>query len=149
LLLGLDPQEPIGAATRGWQVHPVFQVSQHECHRAVLEALVGFFGCGIVRGKGTSSNVSVYAIDSLFQLEAVVLPFFEHHPLHVKQDDFVRFAAIVRALRQKEHLTSSGFERVVRLAYAMNAQGKQRARSLEEVLAGSSETARQARSSER
>ena len=39
--------------TRGWQVNPVFQVSQHESHRAVLEALVRFFGVGRVRSKGS------------------------------------------------------------------------------------------------
>jgi hypothetical protein len=51
---------------------------------------------------------------------------------------------IVRSMRRKEHLHASGFERVLRLAYAMNADGKQRARSLEQILPGSSETARQA-----
>src|SRR5271155_5695907 len=37
-----------------------------------------------------------------------------------------------------------GFERLVRIAYGMNANGKQRARTLEQVLAGCSETARRA-----
>jgi hypothetical protein len=51
---------------------------------------------------------------------------------------------ITRALERREHFDPEGFERVVRLAFAMNANGKQRARSLDAVLAGSSETARQA-----
>ncbi len=62
----------------------------------------------------------------------------------MKGSDFTAFAIIVRAMRAKEHLTSDGFERLVRIAYGMNAVGKQRSRSLETVLAGSSETARQA-----
>jgi hypothetical protein len=45
-------------------------------------------------------------------------------------------------------LTRAGFERLVRLAYCMNGQGKQRARTLQEVLVGSSETVRQALSSD-
>jgi len=73
-----------------------------------------------------------------------VVPFFEHHPLRVKNQDFATFAMIVRSLRRKEHLEPDGFERIARLAYGMNARGKQRARSLESVLAGSSETVRQA-----
>ena len=60
----------------------------------------------------------------------------------VKGSDVATFAVIVRAMRSKEHLTRSGFERLVRLAYGMNAHGKQRTRSVEEVLAGSSETVR-------
>jgi len=137
-------RNPLVRRTRGWQVHPVFQVSQHERHRAVLEALRTFFGCGRVRGKGPTSSVAIFAVDSMPDLERTIVPFFEHHPLVVKRDDFLRFAAIVQAMRRKEHLERSGFERVVRLAYGMNAAGKQRARRLEEVLAGSSETARQA-----
>ena len=69
-------------------------------------------------------------------------PFFEAHPLVVKRDDFSAFADIVRSMRRKEHLTKTGFERLVRRAYGMNANGKRRSRSVEQVLAGSSETAR-------
>jgi hypothetical protein len=135
---------PYVRRTRGWQVHPTFQVSQHQDHRGVLEALAGFFGCGNVRRKGPNSSVMIYAVDSLRELEATIIPFFERNTLVVKDADFSKFAAIVRAIRCKQHLEAAGFERVVRLAYAMNAHGKQRARTLEEVLAGSSETARQA-----
>ena len=70
--------------------------------------------------------------------------FFELHPLKVKQNDFEVFAVIVRSMRKKEHLSSDGFERLVRLAYGMNANGKQRSRSIEQALAGSSETVREA-----
>ncbi len=86
----------------------------------------------------------MYAVDALAHLEGDVVPFFEHHPLVVKESDFRCFADIVRGMRRKEHLTSIGFERLVRLAYGMNAAGKQRSRSLKAVLAGSSETARRA-----
>src|SRR5207253_2428125 len=61
------------------------------------------------------------------------------HPVfHVYQH--IRYRAMLR----KEHLDPNGFERLVRLAYSMNEHGKQRARSLDEIIVGSSETARQA-----
>jgi LAGLIDADG DNA endonuclease family protein len=131
-------------STGGWQLHPVFHVYQHERYRAVLEGLVHVFGCGRVRAKGPNSSVWTFAVDSLVRLDACVLPFFERHPLVVKHDDFGIFATIVRAMLRKEHLTREGFERLVRLAYAMNFAGKQRSRSIDEILTGSSETARQA-----
>jgi len=62
----------------------------------------------------------------------------------VKDRDFQLFVAINEALDARVHVTATGFEHVVRLAYAMNANGKQRARQIDEVLAGSSETARRA-----
>ena len=129
--------------TGGWQLLPVFQVCQHERHRAVLEALTGFFGTGRITPKGPNSRVLTYAVDGLARLEETILPFFERYPLVVKRDDFRAFASIVRSMRRKEHLHADGFERLVRLAYGMNAAGKQRARTLEEII-GSSETARQA-----
>jgi LAGLIDADG endonuclease len=137
-------RNPFVRRTPGWQILPVFQVYQHGDHRDVLEELGRFFECGSVRSKGPHSSVWTYAVSGLLRLERHVIPFFEQHPLRVKQQDFQVFAAIVRSLRRKEHLEPSGFERVVRLAYGMNAQGKQRSRSLEIILAGSSETVRQA-----
>ena len=137
-------QNPYVRRTRGWQIQAVFHVYQHEDHRAVLEELVAFFGCGRVRSKGPNSSVLTFAVSALPDLEQRILPFFEQHPLVIKQRDFERFASIVRSVRRKEHLQPDGFERIVRLAYAMNANGKQRARTLDEVLMGSSETARQA-----
>ena len=126
----------------GWQLHPVFHVYQHSDHREVLEAMVPFFGCGRVRSKGPKSSVWTYAVDSLRGLESAIVPFFERHPLMVKQSDFEAFAVIVRSMRMKEHLTDIGFERLVRLAYGMNANGKQRSRNVEQILEGSSETVR-------
>jgi hypothetical protein len=131
-------------STGGWQLHPVFHVYQHERYRGVLEGLIPVFGCGRVRSKGPGSNVWTYAVALLVRLEAQVLPFFEHYPLVVKAEDFRRFAAIVRGMRRREHLTKDGFETMVRLAYEMNLAGKQRSRSIDVILMGSSETARQA-----
>jgi len=137
-------RNPFIRRTRGWQVLLVFQVYQHGDYRCVLDELVSFFGCGAVRPKGPNSSVWTFAVSGVRTLEEQVVPFFERHPLRVKDQDFQTFAVIVRSLRKKEHLDADGFERVARLAYGMNAHGKQRARSLEVVLAGSSETARQA-----
>ncbi len=92
----------------GWQLQPVFHIYQHNDHREVLEAMVPFFGCGRIRPKGPKSSVLTFAVDSLRNLEAAILPFFEKHPLLVKRNDFEAFAAIVRSMRMKEHLTSEG-----------------------------------------
>lgn len=130
--------------TRGWQIQPAFQVYQHERHRPVLDALVDVFGCGAIRSKGPQSNVLTYTVWRLADLEERVVPYFEQSPLLVKDQDFRLFADIVRRLRRKEHLTDRGFEHIVRSAFAMNHHGKQRSRTLDEVLSGSSETVRQA-----
>ena len=130
--------------TFGWQIQAAFQVYQHERHRVVLEAMAQFFRLGRIRPKGPASRVLTYSVWAASDLEEVIVPFFEQNPLVVKKDDFCKFAWIVRSMRQKEHLTTEGFERIARMAFSMNDQGKQRARSLNDVLAGSSETVRRA-----
>jgi hypothetical protein len=137
-------RNPFVQRTRGWQILPAFQVYQHRDHRDVLEDLLAFFGCGTVRPKGPKSGVETYSVTGLAALNRVVIPFFERYPLRVKDRDFAVFASIVKRMLRKEHLEPEGFEQIVRLAYGMNARGKQRSRSLEDILAGSSETARQA-----
>ena len=73
-------------------------------------------------------------MDSVAKLMEHIVPFFEDYPLVVKAADFGRFAAIVRSMERREHLTPGGFERVVHLAYDMNAQGRQRKRTITEIL---------------
>ena len=137
-------RNPVVHQARRWQLQPSFQVTQHDARRAVLEELALFFGTGRISAKGPNSRVSTFAVYGLRAMGERILPFFELHPLVVKDDDFRAFAHIVRAIQRKEHLHPDGFERLVRLAYGMNAAGKQRTRTLEEILdEGSSETVRQ------
>lgn len=133
----------LAVKTGGWQIQPVFQVSQHSDHQEVLEALQVFFRCGKVRSKGAGSAVKVFTVYSTIQLLERVIPFFEQHELRVKNDDFEKFADIVVSVRSRAHHDSEEFDRIVRLAYSMNRRGKQRKRPIEAILLGSSETVRE------
>jgi hypothetical protein len=85
-----------------------------------------------------------YSVHSKRDLESVIIPFFEEHPLLIKRDDFAKFSEAVRLMLRKAHRTSEGLRRIIELAFSMNQRGKQRKYRLEEVLAEPSETARQA-----
>jgi hypothetical protein len=129
--------------TGGWQLTPVFQVYQHESKKDVLGDIAAAFGCGKMYHKGPNSSVVTYSVARLTDLAMSIIPFFELHRLRVKDQDFLTFAEIVRSMRRQEHWHVDGFERLVRLAYTMNAHGKQRTRTIENILQGSSETVRQ------
>ena len=129
--------------TGGWHIQPTFQVSQHKDHQVVLYSLQSFFGCGKVRDKGRGSSVEVFVVHSTIQLLERIIPFFEANELRIKRDDFEKFADIVRSIRTREHHRPEEFDRLVGLAYSMNARGKQRKRPIEELLLGSSETVRE------
>jgi hypothetical protein len=109
----------------------------------VLFELRDFFGCGSVRRKSPVSSVEVYVVHSTIQLSKRIIPFFEANELRVKRGDFEKFADIVASIRSRHHHRPEEFSRLVRVAYSMNARGKQRKRPIEEVLLGSSETARE------
>jgi hypothetical protein len=134
----------LATRTGGWQLQPVFQVSQHEDHVGVLDALARFFGCGRVRRKGPTNPVLAYSVYGCKMLRERIIPFFEENELKVKGDDFMAFAAIVRSLEAKEHNRPEEFARLVRLAYGMNGRGRQRSRRISDILPGSSETVREA-----
>jgi hypothetical protein len=85
-----------------------------------------------------------YSVHSKADLESVIIPFFEKHPLLVKRNDFQKFAKVVWLMRRKAHRTPEGLRRIIELAFSMNQRGKQRKYRLEEVLAEPSETVRQA-----
>ena len=138
-------RNPLARPTGGWHIQPTFQVSQHEEFAFVLQGLRRFFGCGTVRDKGPNSPVAVYSVYSTIQLVERIIPFFEEHRLRIKHDDFEKFADIVRSIRSRAHHQTEEFNRIVELAYSMNARGKQRKRPITDVLPGSSETARKAR----
>lgn len=142
--VGIHRNPRFARRTGGWQLTPVFQVYQHEKERELLERIQRHLDCGKLYHKGPKSSVLTYTVGRLEDLEQRILPFFEQHRLLVKDDDFVRFATIVRSMRRKEHMHPDRFEALVRLAYAMNLHGKQRARPIEDILQGSSETVRQA-----
>ena len=128
----------------GWQLTPTFHLYQHQKERELLERVARFFGCGRIYSKGPSSNVLSYTVSRLDEHERVIVPFFEEHRPLVKGPDFDLWRSIIASMRRKEHLEPDGFNRVIKLAYAMNAHGKQRSRPIEDILQGSSETIRQA-----
>lgn len=128
----------------GWQVNSTFHVYQHEDHRDILELFRTHFGVGRIASKGPLSQVLTFSVQRRSELLNVIVPFFERVPLHVKRRDFELFSKILCLLDKGEHFTRRGFETIVQYAYAMNKRGKQRARGIEDILNGSSETVRRA-----
>ncbi len=131
--------------TGGWHVQPAFQVSQHEDHRVSPRRTQCVLRLWQRFGKARQSIGRGLCGAQHIQLEERVIPFFEENELRIKHDDFEKFADIVRSIRSRAHHRPEEFDRIVRLAYSMNARGKQRKRPIEEILLGSSETVREAR----
>ena len=123
----------------GWQAVPEFHISQNFPSRKVLEAIRETLQCGYIKANDApskSDKTLVYVVRDRKDLLQKVIPLFERYPLQTeKQKDFEIFRTIVQMLEAGEHLKFEGFQKVVELAYLMNAKGRYRKRKAEDILA--------------
>ena len=132
----------------GWQAVPEFHISQNFPSRKVLEGIQETLQCGYIKSNdapGKRDKTLVYVVRDRKDLLRKVIPFFEQYPLQTeKQKDFEKFRRIIQMMEVNDHLKLEGFEKIVRLAFSMNANGRYRKRKMEDVLANliSSETVR-------
>src|SRR5207248_4903388 len=113
----------------GHQLVPEFHVSQAPERRQVLDLIAQRLGCGRIREnhRGSSDTTLVFVVRNRDDLLRKVIPFFEAQPLlSSKQQEFLVFARIVRAMEAGEHLCSEGFDALKVLAISMNGGGRYR-----------------------
>ena len=126
------------ACRSGFYVDPGFFLYQHESGRRLLELAQATFGSGAIYRKPGSERTLVFEISSTRVLREKVLPFFERYivPLSCKTATFECFREILAAMERGEHRKPDGLARIVRIAYAMNpdGKGKRRSRPLDDVL---------------
>jgi hypothetical protein len=119
----------------GYYVQPCFFLYQHETRRELLEMAREQFQAGTIYPKPGNPAVLVYAINSRRAVSQHVAPFLRTYMEHsARWSDIARFLEIVDLLERGTHREPEGLARIVRLAYAMNMDGKQRVRTLDEVL---------------
>src|SRR5580658_991240 len=113
----------------GFQLVPEFRVSQDVARFELLKLIQVTLDCGSLRENHRRSNdhTFVLVVRRRQDLLESVLPFFERNPLlSAKQQEFLTFAVIVRAMARGEHQTVAGFERLSAMARRMNGNGKYR-----------------------
>ena len=109
----------------GWQVLPEFRVVQHRRDKRILDNMQLYFGCGsVVVNNGDRMELRIRGIKNLTQ----VVKFFENHPLRSrKQNDFRKFAKVIRLMQRGDHLRMSGLYDVARITLSMNRRRNQAA----------------------
>jgi len=133
----------------GYQLVPELHVSQNSDRAQVLKILKNTLDCGYIKANHlakSNDNTSVFVVRNRKDLIMKVIPFFERHPmLSPKQEDFLKFKDIVKAMDEGQHLKKNSFKKLVRIAFSMNGNGKYRKFDLSEIEADleSSETIRQ------
>jgi hypothetical protein len=110
----------------GFQLVPEFHVSQNADRSQVLGLIRSRFGgCGYIKPNGRKDRALVYVVRKRDDLTTHVIPFFERSPLlSSKQEDFEKFALIVRAMAEGRHRTPGGFSGLLDQALSMNGGGR-------------------------
>ena len=113
------------SARLGWQVQPEFAVVQAAPSAHVLDDLEQYFECGHVgvnrRRDNHRHDMYRWSVRSLADLEKRIIPFFEHNPLRTaKASEFVKFATVIRMMRERRHLTMAGLTEIAFIAESMN-----------------------------
>ena len=110
----------------GYQLVPEVHVSQNDDRAEVLHLIQARWGgCGYIKPNGRNDHALVLVVRKRSDLLGRVIPFFERSPLlSSKQDDFEKFALIVREMDTGRHRTPEGFEALLEIAISMNGAGR-------------------------
>jgi hypothetical protein len=123
------------SSKHGFLVDPEFFVYQHRNRRSLLELVQEYFGTGRIHPKPGNVDVLVYAITSRRSISERVIPFFDRYMIYsARRADILRYKEALQLFEQGLHRTREGLVHIVRLAYAMNHDGKQRHRPLQDVI---------------
>lgn len=97
-----------------------FQLVQHIRDLNLIKSLEEYFGCGRVE---TRKDLAYYVVTVASDVFYKIVPFFNNYPLQgVKQENFEDFSKIVSLIKNKEHLTESGLDKIKQIKSRMNKQ---------------------------
>lgn len=108
------------------KVETHFYIKLRENDKDLLEEVMEQFGCGAVyfqkENRPNHSSCYRFGISSQRDINKVLVPFFEQHPLHSsKKKDFEIFRYIAHLVRCGEHKTEQGLAKIKNLKLQMNS----------------------------
>ncbi len=117
----------------GWQITPSFNVSQRD--ETNLFLLKKHLGCG--RIKRRQDGIWIFVVENPRMIKEKILPFFGKFRLLSSKGktNFSIFSQIVEMLDKDEHLTTNGFEKIVKLREKLNeGRGRKRKYNLNDII---------------
>jgi hypothetical protein len=107
----------------GYTIQLVFRVGQLSKDTALINQIKIFFGCGYVQ-VSTKYNFTTYVTSSLVDAFTII-DHFNKYPLETqKAKDFKDWEKVAYMLRNKEHYTREGFDKIMSIKQNMNRNRK-------------------------
>ena len=102
----------------GYYVNPGFSLVLHKKDERLLKEIQGFFG-GIGSFK-VKENIVQFRVFSMEELD-IIINHFDKYPLVTKKSiDFELFKEAITLIKNKEHLTLEGFNKIISIRASMN-----------------------------
>lgn len=106
----------VGSNRRG--IRLFFIITQHVKDTRLINSFKEYFNCG---GFISSKNAIVYRVTDQVSVSKVIIPFFTKYNVQGKKyDDFTNWVKISNLIDNKEHLTQSGYEKIINIKGLMN-----------------------------
>jgi hypothetical protein len=103
-----------------WRVIVSFEINLHIKDIAILYKIKEHFGVGLVSTRPDRSKC-VFRVTKIEDLINVIIPHFEAYPLLTqKKCDFLLWYKVVQLMSTKEHLTPSGFTKILSYYSSIN-----------------------------
>ena len=103
----------------GKAVKLIFQITQHERDKELLNLIILYFNCGTLK---TDNHCKVLTVTKFEDVYSIIIPFFQKYPLQgVKQFNFIDFIKAAELIKDKAHLTHEGLEKILFIKSGMNS----------------------------
>lgn len=107
----------------GLHLKPGFKIELYIRDVLILKSIHSFFGVGNLRSLYTKNRnpVAIYCVESINDLANVIIPHFDKYPLlSKKRVDFELLKKIVMEMRNKQHLTIDGINKILCIRASLN-----------------------------
>ena len=104
--------------TTGYQVQLRFQITQQNRDKFLMEKLVSYLGCGFISER---DDIVDFIVTNFTDITDKIIPFFEKYQIvGVKFDNYNDFCKVAKLIKDKEHLTRAGLEKINLIKSKMN-----------------------------
>lgn len=88
------------------------QLAQHSRDTLLLKSLISYLGCGRVE-ENEKNSAAYYVVSKFDDVIEKVIPFFDKYQIEgVKSSDYQTFKKIALLMKEKQHLTPEGLEKI-------------------------------------
>ena len=108
----------------GLAVNLRFNITQHTRDLTLLNSLINYFDCGIVKIRPTGYACDFYVL-KLSDILSKIVPFLYKYPLiGAKRLDFMDFCKVANLMNEKAHLKQEGILEIQKIKAGMNTGRK-------------------------